>query len=44
MELSLKENLGRKVRVKDKGNGKGTLVLEFYDKDDLLFLADKLVK
>ncbi len=44
MELSLKENLGRKVSVKDKGNGKGTLVLEFYDKDDLLFLADKLVK
>ena len=44
MELSLKDRLGRKVNVKDKGNGKGTLVLEFYDKEDLMFLADKLVK
>lgn len=44
MELSLKDRLGRKVNVRDKGNGKGTLVLEFYDKEDLMFLADKLVK
>ena len=44
MELSLKDRLGRKVSVKQHGESKGTLVLEFYDKDDLLFLADKLVK
>ena len=44
MEISLKESLGRKVTVKNSGNDKGTLVLEFYDKADLLFLADKLSK
>lgn len=44
MEISLKERLGRKVSVKHKNNDKGTLVLEFYDKADLLFLADKLAK
>lgn len=44
MEISLKESLGRKVTVKNRGNDKGTLVLEFYDKADLLFLADKLAK
>ena len=44
MEISLKESLGRKVTVKNRGNDKGTLVLEFYDKADLLFLADKLSK
>lgn len=44
MEISLKDRLGRKVSVNHKSNNKGTLVLEFYDKEDLLFLADKLVK
>ena len=44
MEISLRESLGRKVTVKNKGNDKGTLVVEFYDKADLLFLADKLAK
>ena len=38
MEISLRESLGRKVTVKNKGNDKGTLVVEFYDKADLLFL------
>ena len=41
IELSLKEKLGRKVKV-DYGKNKGVLVLEFYDKDDLASLADKL--
>lgn len=41
MELSLKERLGRKVKV-DYGKNKGTLVLEFYDKDDLKEIAQKL--
>ena len=43
MELSLKERLGRKVKV-DYGKNKGALILEFYDKDDLAALAEKLAK
>lgn len=43
MELSLNERLGRKVRV-DYGKNKGVLVLEFYDKEDLAAIADKLAK
>lgn len=42
MEISLKERLGRKVKV-DYGKNKGVLILEFYDKDDLAAIADKLV-
>ena len=42
LELSLKERLGRKVKV-DYGKNKGVLVLEFYDKEDLASIADKLV-
>ena len=41
MELSLNERLGRKVKV-DFTKNKGTLILEFYDKDDLAALADKI--
>ncbi len=43
MEIGLHESLGRKVKV-EYGKNKGTLVLEFYDKDDLSALADKLTK
>lgn len=43
MEISLKERLGRKVKV-DYGKNKGVLVLEFYDKDDLRVIAEKLVE
>jgi ParB family chromosome partitioning protein len=43
MEISLNERLGRKVKV-DYGKNKGVLVLEFYDKEDLAALADKLAK
>ena len=43
MELSLNERLGRKVKV-DYGKNKGALILEFYDKNDLAALADKLAK
>lgn len=43
VELSLKEKLGRKVKV-DYGKNKGALILEFYDKDDLTELANKLAK
>ncbi|MCR4887856.1 MAG: ParB/RepB/Spo0J family partition protein [Ruminococcus sp.] len=41
MELSLNERLGRKVKV-DYGKNKGALILEFYDKEDLAALAQKL--
>lgn len=41
MELSLSERLKRGVSVKF-GPHKGTLTLDFYDKDDLCALADKL--
>ena len=41
MELSLNERLGRKVKV-DYGKNKGVLVLEFYDKEDLAAIAEKL--
>ncbi len=41
MEISLKERLGRKVKV-DYGKNKGVLILEFYDKEDLAAIADKL--
>jgi ParB family chromosome partitioning protein len=41
VEISLNERLGRKVKVDFKGN-KGTIVLEFYDKEDLAQLADKI--
>ena len=41
LEVSLKEKLGRKVKV-EYGKNKGTLMLEFYDKDDLKAIADML--
>lgn len=43
MELSLNERLGRKVKV-DYGKNKGVLVLEFYNKEDLAAIADKLAR
>jgi ParB family chromosome partitioning protein len=43
MEISLKESLGRRVKVEYSKN-KGALILEFYDKEDLAFLADKLAQ
>lgn len=41
VEIALSETLGRKVRVIG-GEKSGTLSLEFYDKDDLKALANKL--
>lgn len=43
MEISLKERLGRKVKVNYSKN-KGVLVLEFYDKEDLAAIAEKLAE
>ena len=37
------EKLGRKVKV-DYGKNKGALILEFYNKDDLKEIAEKLAK
>ncbi len=41
VELSLSENLGRRVKVK-AAKGKGTLEIEFYNLEDLKGLANKL--
>ncbi len=41
MEIGLHEALGRKVRV-EYGKNKGALILEFYDKEDLSELAERL--
>lgn len=43
VEISLKERLGRKVKV-DYSKNKGVLVLEFYDKEDLAAIAEKLAE
>lgn len=43
IELSLESRLGRRVSV-TCGKNKGTLNLEFYDKDDLAALAQRLTK
>ncbi len=40
--LSLKKSLHRKVNIKPKENGKGTITLEFYSKDELADFARKL--
>ena len=40
--ISLKRALHRKVNIKPKENGKGTITLEFYSKDELAEFARKL--
>lgn len=42
VEMILSEKMGRKVRIQSKGDG-GTLQLEFYGKDDLTDIANRLV-
>lgn len=45
MELALHDALGRKVTVgRDKNGKKGTLLLEFYDEQDLSSLAERLLR
>lgn len=41
MEIGLNEALGRRVKV-EYGKNKGALILEFYDKEDLSALAERL--
>lgn len=43
VELSLSENLGRRVKVRAE-KGKGSLQIEFYNADDLKALANKLAE
>lgn len=43
VEISLKNELGRKVEIKAKGKGKGTITLEFYSDEELADFAKKLV-
>jgi len=40
-ELSLSETLGRRVKVSPSGEG-GSITIEFFNKDDLSFLANRL--
>ncbi len=42
VELSLKNELGRKVTVKSNGGERGTITLEFYNADELKSFANKL--
>lgn len=42
VEISLKNELGRKVDIKPKGNGKGTITLEFYSEEELADFARRL--
>ena len=42
MQLSLESHLGRKVKISTKDGEAGTITLEFYDKNELSEIADKL--
>ena len=44
VEISLKEHLGRKVKVSEKKDDKGFLTIEFYSQEDLAELARSLGK
>ncbi len=42
MEISLKESLSRKVKIHSNDGEKGTITIDFFDKDDLSDIAAKL--
>lgn len=44
VELSLKEALGRKVKITPGRGGKGTITLEFYNEDELADFARRLAE
>lgn len=44
VELSLAEQLGRKVNIKPTKDGKGTITLDFYSDEELAEIAEKLAK
>lgn len=43
VEISLKNELGRKVNIKPTSKGKGTITIEFYSDDELADFAKKIV-
>ena len=43
-ELALKNEIGRKVKIEGKTHEKGTITIEFYSKEDLTAIAEKLSK
>ena len=42
VEIALKNELGRVVKIAPKGNGKGTITLEFYSEEELKDFAKRL--
>ncbi len=42
MEISLRENLGRKVKIHSPDGKKGSITIDFFDEEDLSGLADKI--
>lgn len=42
MQLAMNEELGRKVKISAKADGKGTLQIDFYSKEDLASIAERL--
>lgn len=42
MEISLRERLGRKIKINPAKDGKGSIVIDFFDKEDLCRLAELL--
>lgn len=44
MELSLRENLGRKVKISSSDGKKGTISIDFFDPQDLSDIAEKLAE
>ena len=44
VELALKNELGRVVKIVPKGKGKGTITLEFYSEDELKDFAKRLTE
>lgn len=42
MELSLKNQLGRRVKINAGKDGKGSIVIDFFDRDDLNYIAEIL--
>lgn len=44
VELALKNELGRVVKIAPKGKGKGTITLEFYSEDELKDFAKRLTE
>ena len=44
VELSIRSELGRTVKINSKGKGKGTLTIEFYSDDELKDFAKRLTE